>query len=46
MKESDTWEDGNGCSKSEASVAILWDNELQYVDQILKEDVKNNSVWW
>ncbi|XP_063524804.1 protein farnesyltransferase/geranylgeranyltransferase type-1 subunit alpha isoform X3 [Pongo pygmaeus] len=23
----------------------LWDNELQYVDQLLKEDVRNNSVW-
>uniref|UniRef100_A0A287CSU8 Protein farnesyltransferase/geranylgeranyltransferase type-1 subunit alpha n=1 Tax=Ictidomys tridecemlineatus TaxID=43179 RepID=A0A287CSU8_ICTTR len=22
-----------------------WDNELQYVDQLLKEDVRNNSVW-
>uniref|UniRef100_A0A2K5IHW2 Farnesyltransferase, CAAX box, alpha n=1 Tax=Colobus angolensis palliatus TaxID=336983 RepID=A0A2K5IHW2_COLAP len=23
----------------------LWDNELQYVDQLLKEDVRNSSVW-
>ncbi|EMP32742.1 Protein farnesyltransferase/geranylgeranyltransferase type-1 subunit alpha [Chelonia mydas] len=23
----------------------LWDNELEYVDQLLKEDVRNNSVW-
>ncbi|XP_075800971.1 protein farnesyltransferase/geranylgeranyltransferase type-1 subunit alpha-like [Microtus pennsylvanicus] len=24
---------------------LLWDNELQYVDQLLKKDVRNNSVW-
>lgn len=23
----------------------MWDNELEYVDQLLKEDVRNNSVW-
>ncbi|EHH28461.1 hypothetical protein EGK_18901, partial [Macaca mulatta] len=23
----------------------LWENELQYVDQLLKEDVRNSSVW-
>ncbi|XP_008590198.1 PREDICTED: protein farnesyltransferase/geranylgeranyltransferase type-1 subunit alpha [Galeopterus variegatus] len=23
----------------------LWENELQYVEQLLKEDVRNNSVW-
>ncbi|KAK1343145.1 hypothetical protein QTO34_015920 [Cnephaeus nilssonii] len=23
----------------------LWDNELQNVDQLLKKDVRNNSVW-
>lgn len=23
----------------------MWDNELEYVDQLLREDVRNNSVW-
>lgn len=23
----------------------LWDDELDYVEQLLKEDVRNNSVW-
>ena len=23
----------------------LWDDELEYVDQLLREDVRNNSVW-
>lgn len=23
----------------------LWDDELEYVEQLLKEDVRNNSVW-
>ena len=23
----------------------LWDRELEYVDQLLEEDVRNNSAW-
>lgn len=23
----------------------MWGNELEYVDQLLREDVRNNSVW-